>query len=303
LTGTPFGNNPAEIWTLLNLIDPQKYSSYWRFYAMYVLYIGTIGEGTIPVGVRNVSLLRRDLLSRMIQRRKSDVYKQLPPKIIRKQHLDMETEQVKHYTKMAEECLLELTSGETLRALLPVSKLLRLRQILSTPACFDLPDVSCKLDAAMDIIQNSPDRLLVMTLFRGTVLALRHRLITANIPHDIIMGGMGQEHAANVQRKLNNGEIKVAVCTMQSGGVGLNLVGANTAVIVDKHYNPEKQTQAYDRIHRIGQTKNVYIIELIVPGTVDDLVESILKRKIAMTDAVFAKALIEDLERFLNRHG
>ncbi len=303
LTGTPFGNNPGELWTLLNLLDPARYSSYWRFYAMYVQYDGTIGSGTIPVGVRNVTLLRRDLLSRMIQRRKTDVYKQLPPKIIRKQELEMDDDQMKHYVKMAKECLLELTSGERLRALLPVSKLLRLRQILSTPACFDLPDTSCKLDAAVDIIQNNPDRLLAMTLFRGTVLALSQRLTKLGVSHDIIMGGMGQEHAAEVQRKLNNGEIKVAICTMQSGGVGLNLVGANTAIIVDKHYNPEKQTQAYDRIHRIGQTKNVYIIELLVPETVDDLVEQILSRKIAMTEAVFARALIDDLEKFLEKHG
>jgi len=184
---------------------------------------------------------------------------------------------------------------------LPVSKLLRLRQILSTPACFDLPDKSCKLDAAMEEIEHNPDRLLVMSLFRGSVIALDKRLTEAKIPHDIIMGGMGAEHAAEVQRKLNCGEIKVAVCTMQSGGVGLNLIGANTAVIIDKHYNPMLQTQAYDRIHRIGQTKNVYIVEVIVPGTVDDLVEAILKRKIAMTEAVFAKALIEDLERFLGK--
>ena len=303
LTGTPFGNNPGELWTLLNLLEPGRFTSYWRFYAMYVQYDGAIGMGTVPVGVKNVSLLRRELVSRMLQRRKAEVYPQLPPKIISKIPLEMGDTQLKHYIKMVEDSIIELGNGEHIRALLPISVLLRLRQLLSTPACFGLPDDSCKLDAAMELIQNNPDRLLVMSLFRGTVEALARRLTTAKIPHAIIMGGMGQGNAAEVQRKLNSGEIKVAVCTMQSGGVGLNLVGANTAIIVDKHYNPEKQTQAYDRIHRIGQVKNVYIQELICPGTVDKLVEDILAVKIKMNEDVFARALITDLKGFLEKQG
>lgn len=302
LTGTPFGNHPGEMWTLLNLLYPRQYTSYWRFYAMYVEYDGVIGQGTRPVDSKNESLLRRDLLSKMLQRKKETVYPQLPAKIIRKVPLEMEDKQLKRYVKMVEDSIIELGNGENLRALLPISVLLRLRQILSTPACFGLPDESCKLDAAMDLIMNSPDRLLVMTLFRGTVTALSNRLTTAKVPHGIIMGGMGQDNAANIQKQLNSGEIKVAVCTMQSGGVGLNLVGANTAIIIDKHYNPEKQIQAYDRIHRIGQTKNVYIVELLCPGTVDDLVEAILARKINMSESVFARALIEDLKGFLDTH-
>lgn len=301
LTGTPFGNNPGELWTLLNLIDPSRFSSYWRFYAMYVRYDGAIGLGTVPIGVKNVPLLRRELLPRMLQRRKADVFKELPAKIIRKLPLEITGNQLKHYITMAEDAIIKLSDGSTLRALGPLPILLRLRQLLSTPACFGLPDDSAKLDATVELIQNNPDKLIVMTLFRGTVDALSRRLTKLKIPHDVIMGGMGQEHAAEVQRKLNSGEIKVAVCTMQSGGVGLNLVGANTAIIVDKHYNPEKQTQAYDRIHRIGQTKNVYIIELCCEGTVDDTVEMILQRKIKMSDDVFAKALIADLQAFLRR--
>ena len=305
LSGTPFGNNPSELWTLLNIIDPKHYPSFWRFYEMYVNYTyGYIGQRIVE-GVKNTFLLRRDLASRMVQRKKVDVYKQLPDKIIRRLPIEPSPLQKKVYIKAAQEWLVVNEGKPVTEIRNALSAMLRLRQILSTPMCisgeygYDMPDDSSKLDAAMELIQKTTESVLVMSLFRGTVKAMQQRLIKANIRHNIIMGGMGDQHAAEVQRQLNAGEIRVVVCTMQSGGVGLNLIGANIVIVVDKHYNPEKQTQAYDRVHRIGQEKTVYINELVCPDTVDILVEKILDRKIAMTNAVLAESLLTELKTYI----
>ena len=47
--------------------------------------------------------------------------------------------------------------------------------------------------------------------------------------------------------------------SLQAGGVGLNLMGANHVFILDMHWNPALEEQAADRCHRVGQTRDVHI--------------------------------------------
>lgn len=47
--------------------------------------------------------------------------------------------------------------------------------------------------------------------------------------------------------------------SLKAGGVGLNLTGANHLMLLDPHWNPQLESQACDRVYRVGQTKEVYI--------------------------------------------
>ena len=53
--------------------------------------------------------------------------------------------------------------------------------------------------------------------------------------------------------------LQVMLLSLQAGGVGLNLIGANHVFIVDMHWNPALEEQAADRCHRMGQKKDVFI--------------------------------------------
>ena len=106
------------------------------------------------------------------------------------------------------------------------------------------------------------------------------------------MGGIPVEERQKVIDALNSGKIQVIVATIKAGGTGLNLQAASIAIFIDKEWNPLEQNQAENRIHRIGQSLPVTIYDLLCPGTVDDVVEAILEKKIAMTDAVLSEALV-----------
>jgi len=296
LTGTPYGNDPSELWALLHLMDPARYSSFWRFYELYVDYALEWGGGRTVLGVRNPHLLRRELASRMVRREKAVVYPQIPEKIYQTVPLTLHPKQEKHYLQLAREGLVRLEeTGEVITVESALTELLRLRQIVSTPATLGLPDDSAKLDAVLDLIQDTDERVLVFTLFRPTVACLARRLEAAKIPHATIHGGVdlaGREEAA---RRLNAGEARVLVGTLQAAGVGLNLPGASTVIFVDKHYNPEKQQQAEDRAHRVTSTRRVRVVSLLCAGTVDTVVERILARKLSMQQAVLGQALLEEL--------
>jgi len=300
LTGTPIGNNVSEIWSLLHILYPKDYPAYWRFFEMYVSYIEDMWGKKEILGTKNTHLLRRDLSMRMLQRKKEEVAREIPDKIRQQIELVMDKKQQQAYKDMATKGYLELSESEVLTVSNMMSLIVRLRQILSTPANFGLPDDSCKLDAAMDIIRGTDQKVIVFTVYRKTVLTLCKRLSKEGIKHTMIMGGIDIEDRETAKQGINEGDVQVLVCTIRSGGLGLNLQGASIGIFIDKEWNPIDQAQAEDRLHRIGQTKKVQIIDLICKGTIDDYVEAVLSKKLRMTEEILKKSLFEELKKYVS---
>jgi transcription termination factor 2 len=53
--------------------------------------------------------------------------------------------------------------------------------------------------------------------------------------------------------------LQIMLLSLTAGGVGLNLIGGNHLFLLDPHWNPQLEAQAFDRIYRVGQTKSVHI--------------------------------------------
>ena len=70
--------------------------------------------------------------------------------------------------------------------------------------------------------------------------------------------------------------------SLKAGGTGLNLTSANHVVLYDRWWNPAVEDQARDRAWRIGQTRTVISHRLVCPGTVDERVEEIHPRLVAV---------------------
>lgn len=60
------------------------------------------------------------------------------------------------------------------------------------------------------------------------------------------------------------------ILSTRSGGLGINLVGADTVIFYDSDWNPAMDAQAQDRAHRIGQTRDVHIFRLLSEFTVEE---------------------------------
>jgi len=300
LTGTPMGNDVSEVWSLLNLIDPERYSSYWRFYGFYVSYTEDFfGKRTIN-GPKNEDLLRRELSTRMIRRTKAEVAPDLPPVTTQRIELEMSVLQRTMYKRALADWLIELGDGsEELEIAAPIAMIVRLRQILSTPFNFGQRDSSCKTEACLELIEGTDQHIVVFTVFRKTAQAIVARLKQAGIHGGLIMGGVDTEERDRVVQALNKGEIQVVVCTIKAGGTGLNLQAASIGIFLDKEWNPLEQQQAEDRLLRIGQSLPVTIYHLVCPDTVDDLVEGVLERKVEMTNAVLQDSLLIEAAKYL----
>jgi SNF2 family DNA or RNA helicase len=281
MTGTPFANSADELWQLLNLVRPDVYTSYWRFYEMYVRYIQDpyMGFRRI-VGVNHPDLLTRELAPYMLRRTKEEVLPDMPRKVYTTLPVELTKRQKELYADLVRDALAELDDGETLTVPNAIALRTRLRQIVSTTATLEGTDESGKLDAIVEFVQDvAPEKVVIFTLFRPTVERLVSRLSKVQVPTVFMMGGREIDVDAVVKKFQENEGIQVLVSTLATGGEGLTLTAASTLIFVEKHDNPARQEQAEDRIHRIGQTRSCQIISTHCRGTVDDVVQKLLDRK------------------------
>jgi DNA repair protein RAD5 len=106
-------------------------------------------------------------------------------------------------------------------------------------------------------------------------------------------GALNQETREKVLRKFRSDpEMDVLVVSLKAGGVGLNLTCASVVVLLDPWWNPGVEDQAIDRVHRLGQTREVVVKRYVVDETVEEMILQLQERKerLAKNVLVAAKA-------------
>ncbi|KAG8906365.1 hypothetical protein FRB99_007049 [Tulasnella sp. 403] len=88
-----------------------------------------------------------------------------------------------------------------------------------------------------------------------------------------------EEREAALDKFRTSSRYNVALISFKAGSTGLNLTAANHVILMDLWWNPALEDQAYDRAHRLGQTKTVYIYKLIVPDTVEQRIQELQDKK------------------------
>src|SRR5690606_22784941 len=80
--------------------------------------------------------------------------------------------------------------------------------------------------------------------------------------------------------------VRVFLVSLKAGGTGLNLTAADVVYLVDPWWNPAVEEQAIDRVHRIGQNKNVVAYRLVTPNTVEEKVLALQANKSTLADGL-----------------
>nr|XP_045623024.1 transcription termination factor 2-like isoform X1 [Procambarus clarkii] len=83
---------------------------------------------------------------------------------------------------------------------------------------------------------------------------------------------------------------QVMLLSLAAGGVGLNLVGANHLFLLDLHWNPQLESQACDRIYRVGQKKSVIIHRFIIENTIEEKIIQLQQEKLQLADDILSGA-------------
>jgi TATA-binding protein-associated factor len=130
--------------------------------------------------------------------------------------------------------------------------------------------IFCQLKEMLDIVEND-----VLKKLLPSVSYLR------------MDGGTEARKRQDIVTKFNGDpSIDVLLLTTHVGGLGLNLTGADTVIFVEHDWNPQKDMQAMDRAHRIGQKKVVNVYRLVTRGTLEEKIMSLQRFKLDVASTV-----------------
>jgi superfamily II DNA or RNA helicase len=143
---------------------------------------------------------------------------------------------------------------------------------------------SAKVEALLDLARRSPEKKIVFTRFRATLDELDAALSAAGRRVSVFHGGLssvGKQRAIDAFQ--DDAEILLST---EIGGEGRNLQFCRTVINYDLPWNPATIEQRVGRVHRIGQTRDVYIFNLCLAGSVEERILSILHDKINLFELV-----------------
>ena len=295
LTGTPIHNRVQEIWSLLHVVNPERYSSFWNFVKKHAnAHPGPFGwemsdEATDP------EALQREMAPYYFRRLKEDHLKEIPPKVTQKLWVTLEGKQREIYEEMRDDFIVETEQG-IVAAPMVLSQITRLKQIAISPELIGGTGPSVKLEALKRKVQDIEGKIVVFSQFKSALKLAQQEVGCSSL---LLSGDIKEEDREELLDKFRgDSDIKVLFATIAVAGVGLTLTEASTVIFLDKHWTPAVNNQAIDRVHRHGQTQIVNIVEILAEETIEEWIEILLDKKINISESI-----VENVRKYLEWGG
>ena len=270
LSGTPIENHLGELWSIFQIVLPGLLPSKKEFMK---LPADRVAQFIKPFVMR---------------RKKEEVLTELPDLIEVVYKNELEDQQKAIYLAQLQQMrdrLAQVTDQEFQRSRVEIlSGLMRLRQICDTPALFmdDYQGSSGKLDSLRDLLLQVADgghRVLIFSQFKGMLEKIEQELPDLGLTSFKITGSTPAHDRQEMTKAFNQGERDAFLISLKAGGVGLNLTGADTVILVDLWWNPAVEAQAIGRAHRMGQEQMVEVYRLITKGTIEEKIQELQEQK------------------------
>ena len=270
LSGTPIENNIGELWSIFQIVLPGLLPAKKDF---------------MKLSAERVAQFIKPFVMR---RKKEEVLTELPDLIEVVYKNELEDQQKAIYLaqlQQMQERIEHVTAAEFQRNRVEIlTGLMRLRQICDTPALFmeDYKGDSGKLDSLRDLLSQIAEgnhRVLIFSQFRGMLDRIEEELPQLGLTSFKVTGSTPSQDRQEMTKAFNQGECDVFLISLKAGGVGLNLTGADTVILVDLWWNPAVESQAIGRAHRMGQEQAVEVYRLVTRGTIEEKIQELQEQK------------------------
>ena len=295
MTGTPFENNLDDLWAQMSFLNHNTLGELSYFEKAY--------KNPIQQNIEAPELTElRNIISPFILRRlKKDVAKDLPDKIEQSVYCEMHLEQLEWYEKEKSKIRNELLSEYKTKNFITVLAVLnRLRQIAIHPKLVDKESMmtSGKFETILQYIHTILEQGAKFLIFSSYVkhLELFQDYFEKEAISYSMLTGKDQNRQEIVTTYEQTDSIKPFLISIKAGGVGLNLTSANYVFIIDPWWNPFVEQQAIDRVHRIGQDKNVMVYRFIAKDSIEEKIQNLQKSKLNMSDVLIDKNFVKKLK-------
>jgi len=273
LTGTPVTNRPAELYPLLNMVDPKSWGNFMSFAYEYCGAYNN-GWGMQFDGASNLDKLHQEIKPYVVRRTKSQVLTELPEK--------------RHSTLTLEfDAKLKAVYEQAIQNVLDGWGTATAAQHLTLIEACKQAAARAKLQAAIRWIND-----FIETGEKIVVFATHHFVV------DALMDAFGnkavrltgsenqKERDQAVYNFQNDQNIMVFVGNIKAAGVGITLTAASNVAFLEFPWTSGDLIQAADRVHRIGQQNAVTVYYMVAEKTIDEDICELLQQKAQIIDEI-----------------
>lgn len=291
LTGTPVENRLAELWSIMDFLNPGILGSPELFRTRYATPIERSRDEEAA------GMLRRLTRPYILRRLKTDptVIDDLPEKIEIRQDYRLTVEQASLYQSVVDDMMRRIEDSEGIeRRGNVLAAMTKLKQICNHPAQL-LHDHSSvgrrsgkiiRLEEILEEILAEGDRVLCFTQFTEFAeLLVPHLASRFDTDIAYLSGSTPRQRRTELVERFQSGVgAPVFVLSLKAGGTGLNLTAASHVLHLDRWWNPAVENQATDRAFRIGQKNRVQVRKFVGTGTLEERIDQMIEDKKALAN-------------------
>ncbi|WIX99225.1 DEAD/DEAH box helicase [Amycolatopsis mongoliensis] len=293
LTGTPVENRLADLWSVLDLLNPGLLGSRFEFRQRFAVPIERRGD------TATAAALRRLTQPYLLRRVKTDpaIVPELPEKLEIRQEYRLTREQGTLYRAIVDEMMKKIENSQGIKRRGNIlAAITKLKQVCNHPAHL-LHDGSpigrrsgkvVRLEEILAEILASGDRVLCFTQYTefGHLLVPH---LSAHLGAEVafLHGSLAKGARDAIVERFQAGDgPRILLLSLKAGGSGLTLTAASQVLHLDRWWNPAVENQATDRAFRIGQGRTVQVRKFVCPGTIEDRIDTLITRKRALAGMV-----------------
>ena len=276
LSGTPVENNLNELWSLMNVLNPNLLGDARTFQQSFVNPIAFQLEES------RRELLRRLIAPYFLKRTKDEVLTDLPERQDEVVVCPMTEQQVSQYAvelSRARNEWLDPATEDSRRNMNMLAAIQRLRQIANGEG---------KMSVVFEHLENlrsSSHKVLIFSEYVSLLERVGAEMQQREWQYDMLTGKTQhrEQVIAHFQREA---DCQFFLISLKAGGVGLNLTAADYVFLLDPWWNLAAEEQAIARSHRIGQRQPVFVYRFVSADTLEEQILSLQERKQTLIDSI-----------------
>ena len=294
LTGTPLENRLEELYSIMQFIDVYQLGPLYQFVDRYQLK--DVGTGKV-IGYQHLHEIKSMLADTLIRRTKAEVLKELPERMDKNLFVPMTLEQREIHDEM-QRLVSKLVSkwrkfgflNEVDRQKLILS-LSRMRMVCDSTFIIDQRTrKDTKVDELMNIVEEfletNDSKVVIFSQWERMTRLVAAEFDKKGIEYEYLHGGIPSQKREKLLTNFKENPNSRIFLSTDTGGVGLNLQSASLVINLDIPWNPAVLEQRIGRVYRLGQNRNVTVINLVSTGTIEHKMLDVLKFKSSMASGV-----------------
>ena len=293
LSGTPLENKLEELYSVMEFADNFCLGPYWQFRADNIV----TDDGGKVIGYQNLNKVGEMARERLIRRTKKQVAIQMPKRTDQNIFVPMTKEQMDIHEEFKMSVANLVYKWRKLH-FLPEKDRQRLLQFLSMmrmvcDSTYILDQKSrydTKVTETMSILQqvfdNGDEKVVIFSQWERMTRLIAYELDKLGVRYEYLHGGVPSKARRDLINNFTDNPDSRVFLSTDAGSTGLNLQAGSIMINLDLPWNPAVLEQRIARIYRLGQERNVQVINLVSRGTIEESMLGKLRFKTAMFEGV-----------------